>query len=125
MAKTDDETKNATWFRAEIPDYVNEALKSMAKEKTRRYKKHGASYTKESVIIAILEIVAEAKKSGSLKSLASWLYDGEYTGNISEAPSGEGKISRFSSAGMRPIPAALNGNAKGKPAKRLASLPAV
>lgn len=93
MLKTDDKTKNATWFRAEIPDYVNEALKSMAKEKTRRYKKHGASYTKESVIIAILEIVAEAKKSGSLKSLASWLYDGEYTGNISEAPPQQSKSS--------------------------------
>ena len=124
MQTTDSQTKNATWFRAEIPDYVNDALKSIAKEKTRRYRKHGASYTKESVIIAILETVVEAKKTGSLKALASWLYDGEYAGNISEAPPGEGKISSFSSARMQRIPAALNGNPKGKPAKRLASLPA-
>ena len=47
----------------------------------------------------------------------------DLTRNKSEAPSGEGKISSFSSARMQRIPAALNGNPKGKPAKRLASLP--
>ena len=52
------------------------------------------------------------------------LYDYlDLTRNKSEAPPGEAKISRFSSAGMRPIPAALNGSTKGKPAKRLAGLP--
>ena len=54
------------------------------------------------------------------------LYDYlDLTRNKSEAPPGEGKISSFSSARMQRIPAALNGNTKGKPAKRLASLPTV
>ena len=124
METTNKTTKDSILFTTEIPGDINDALKSFAKEKTRRYKRYGTSFTKEGVIIAALEKVVDAKKTGSLKALASWLYDGEYAGNISEAPPGEGKISSFSSARMQRIPAALNGNAKGKPAKRLASLPA-
>lgn len=124
MEKTSKVTKESIWFRTEIPVEINTALKELARQKSRRYKKHGISYTKEGMVRAILEQAIDARKTGSIKTLASWLFDGEYAGNISEAPSGEGKISSFSSARMQRIPAALNGNAKGKPAKRLASLPA-
>lgn len=54
------------------------------------------------------------------------LYDYlDLTRNRSETPPGEGKISSSSSARNRPIPAALNGNAKGKPVKRLAAFATV
>ena len=125
MEKTLQETKELIWFRTEIPGDINEALKDLARQKSRRNKRSGISFTKEGIIVAILEQAIEAKKTGSLKTFASWLFDGEYRGNISEAPPGEGKISCFSSTRNRPIPAALNSNSKGKPAKRLASLTTV
>ena len=80
-----------------LPDEIKQRLERVAQKSRRSINKQ---------VIFIIE---------------DWL---DLTRNKSEAPPGEAKISRFSSAKMQPIPAALNGNAKGKPAKRLASLPA-
>ena len=79
-----------------LPDEIKQRLERVAQKSRRSINKQ---------VIFIIE---------------DWL---DLTRNKSEAPPGEAKISRFSSAGMRPIPAALNGSTKGKPAKRLAGLP--
>ena len=104
MEKTLKETKESIWFRTEIPVEINTALKELARQKSRRYKKHGISYTKEGMVRAILEQAIDARKTGSIKTLASWLFDGEYVGSINEAPVD---------------------NIKSKPVKRIVSLTTV
>lgn len=97
METTRKTIKDSILFTTEIPSDINDALKQLAKEKTRKYKRYGTSFTKEGVIVAALEKIVDARKTGSIKTLASWLFDGEYTGNISEMSPGEDKISAFSS----------------------------